>query len=96
MLDEMQAYLMFTRDPAFFAPERAGLTQTRLVELQTRFLAGMPAGQIGCITCSPAIRALLRPHSRRPSLPRRTHIVTISIVKVDRDSVNKPCLITIS
>ena len=44
MLDEMQAYLMFTRDPAFFAPERAGLTQTRLVELQTRFLAGMPAG----------------------------------------------------
>ena len=44
MLNEMQAYLMFTRDPAFFTPERAGLTRARLVELQTRFLAGMPAG----------------------------------------------------
>ena len=59
MLNEMQAYLMFTRDPAFFTPERAGLTRARLVELQTRFLAGMPAD--GCITCWSANMALLRP-----------------------------------
>jgi hypothetical protein len=44
MFNEMQAYLMFTRDPAFFTPERAGLTQARLTELQDRFLAGMPPG----------------------------------------------------
>ncbi len=44
MLNEMQAYLMFTRDPAFFTPERTGLTKARLAELQSRFLAGMPAG----------------------------------------------------
>jgi len=44
MYNEMQAYLMFTRDPAFFAPEQAGVTQLRLTELQARFFAGMPAG----------------------------------------------------
>ena len=44
MYNEMQAYLMFTRDPAFFTPERAGVTQLRLTELQARFFAGMPAG----------------------------------------------------
>jgi len=44
MFNEMQAYLMFTRDPSFFSPGLAGLTQTRLTELQSRFLAGMPAG----------------------------------------------------
>jgi len=44
MYNEMQAYLMFTRDPAFFTPELAGLTRERLTELQARFLAGMPAG----------------------------------------------------
>jgi hypothetical protein len=44
MYNEMQAYLMFTRDPMFFSPGLAGLTQTRLAELQSRFLAGMPAG----------------------------------------------------
>jgi hypothetical protein len=44
MYNEMQAYLMFTRDPAFFTPEQAGLTQSRLTELQARFLAGMQAG----------------------------------------------------
>ena len=44
MYNEMQAYLMFTRDPAFFTPEQAGLAQLRLTELQARFLAGMQAG----------------------------------------------------
>jgi hypothetical protein len=44
MFNEMQAYLMFTRDPLFFTPGLAGLTKTRLEELQSRFLAGMPGG----------------------------------------------------
>jgi hypothetical protein len=43
MFNEMQAYLMFTRDPLFFTAEQAGLTPTRLAELRSRFLAGMPA-----------------------------------------------------
>ncbi|HEY7579039.1 MAG TPA: hypothetical protein VH855_15720 [Acetobacteraceae bacterium] len=44
MYNEMQAYLMFTRDPELFTPDMAGLTQGRLEVLQERFLAGMPAG----------------------------------------------------
>jgi hypothetical protein len=44
MYNEMQAYLMFTRDPLFFTPDMAGLTPARLAELQEKFLAGMPAG----------------------------------------------------
>jgi hypothetical protein len=44
MFNEMQAYLMFTRDALFFAPSQAGLTPARLVELQTQFLNGMPRG----------------------------------------------------
>jgi hypothetical protein len=44
MFNEMQAYLMFTRDPQFFTAELAGLTPARLTELQSRFLAGMPPG----------------------------------------------------
>jgi hypothetical protein len=44
MYNEMQAYLMFTRDPTFFAPDMVGMTPDRLAALQGRFLAGMPAG----------------------------------------------------
>ena len=44
MYNEMQAYLMFTRDPLFFTPAMAELTPDRLAELQARFLAGMPPG----------------------------------------------------
>jgi hypothetical protein len=44
MCNEMQAYLMFTRNPMFFTADLAGLTPARLAELQSRFLAGMPAG----------------------------------------------------
>jgi hypothetical protein len=42
--NEMQAYLMFTRDPLFFTPDRVGLTVRRLADLQDRFLRGMPRG----------------------------------------------------
>lgn len=44
MYNEMQAYLMFTRDSLFFTPSMADLTPERLAALQVRFLAGMPAG----------------------------------------------------
>ncbi|HTW69983.1 MAG TPA: hypothetical protein VME47_08870 [Acetobacteraceae bacterium] len=44
MYNEMQAYLMFTRDPEFFAPARVGMTTQRLADLQTQFLRGMPTG----------------------------------------------------
>ena len=44
MYNEMQAYLMFTRDPMFFTPARVGITTRRLADLQTQFLRNMPTG----------------------------------------------------
>jgi hypothetical protein len=44
MYNEMQAYLMFTREPVFFTPAMAGLTPERLEQLQAKFLSGMPPG----------------------------------------------------
>ena len=44
MRNEMQAYLIHTPDPAFFQPDRLGLTPARLAELRRVFLAGMPDG----------------------------------------------------
>ena len=46
MYNEMQAYLMFTRDPQFFTPAMVGMTPLRLAALQTRFLRGMPTGRL--------------------------------------------------
>ena len=44
MYNEMQAYLMFTRDPLFFTPNLVGMTPERLWGLQNHFLSGMPPG----------------------------------------------------
>jgi hypothetical protein len=44
MYNEMQAYLMFTRDPEFFRPDNVRMRPERLAELQTGFLGGMPKG----------------------------------------------------
>ena len=52
MYNEMQAYLMFTHDPLFFTPGMAGLTVKRLGELQSDFLAGMPAGWLRDVLAS--------------------------------------------
>ncbi len=52
MYNEMQAYLMFTRDPAFFTPEMAGMSHERLSALQARFLLGMPAGWLRNVLAS--------------------------------------------
>jgi hypothetical protein len=42
--NEMQAYLMFTRDPAFFTPSKVGMTAERLADLQVEFQRNMPRG----------------------------------------------------
>lgn len=44
MLNEMQAYLMFTRDPALFTAAMVGMTMERIGALRARFVAGMPTG----------------------------------------------------
>jgi hypothetical protein len=60
MYNEMQAYLMFTRDPTFFTPDLAGMTQERLAALQARFFAGMPAGWLRDVLASYQSAALAR------------------------------------
>lgn len=52
MYNEMQAYLMFTRDPMFFTPDKAGLAPGRLAELRAEFLAGMPPGWLRDVMAS--------------------------------------------
>lgn len=52
MYNEMQAYLMFTRDPLFFTPELIGMAPARLAELQSRFLAGVPKGWLRNVLAS--------------------------------------------
>jgi hypothetical protein len=42
MQNEMQAYLMFTRDPEFFAPADIHMTPARLAELQAEFQQNLP------------------------------------------------------
>ena len=42
--NEMQAYLMFTRDPTFFTPAKIGMTPERLADLQVAFQRNMPRG----------------------------------------------------
>ena len=44
MQNEMQAYLMFTRDPAFFTPADIGMATARLAELQAEFERTLPVG----------------------------------------------------
>ena len=44
MYNEMQAYLMFTRDPEFFTAGAGGHDAGRLADLQGTFLRGMPTG----------------------------------------------------
>jgi hypothetical protein len=42
--NEMQAYLMFTRDPVFFTPAQIGMSPERLATLQRSFHRDMPHG----------------------------------------------------
>lgn len=53
VINEMQAYLMETRDPRYFSAEALGLPQTRVEQLQAAFLKGMPAGWLRDATLPP-------------------------------------------
>ncbi|MGC8476084.1 MAG: hypothetical protein ACP5NP_07000 [Acetobacteraceae bacterium] len=44
MMNEMQAYLMFTRNPEFFQARDVGMTPDERRALQNRFVSGMPVG----------------------------------------------------
>ena len=51
MINESQAYLMHTRDPRFFSPAAAGLTEVELDRLRGLFLVMMPPGWLrDCFT----------------------------------------------
>ena len=52
MMNEMQAYLMHTRDPRFFSARAVNIAPDRLALLQANFLLGMPAGWLR--DCTPA------------------------------------------
>ena len=67
MYNEMQAYLMFTRDPEFFAPARVGMTTQRLADLQTQFLRGMPTGWLhDALAATPVAVSEPPPGNRAP------------------------------
>ena len=42
MLNETQAYLIFTRDPRFFNAGAIGMTQAEIDQLRAGFIANMP------------------------------------------------------
>ena len=42
MLNETQAYLIFTRDPRFFNGDAVGMTQAEIDQLRAGYIAGMP------------------------------------------------------
>ena len=42
MLNETQAYLVFTRDPRFFNGDAVGMTQAEIDQLRAGFIANMP------------------------------------------------------
>lgn len=44
MRNEMQAYLVHTRDPHFFGAAALGVTEAHLAAMQAAFMAGMPPG----------------------------------------------------
>ncbi len=72
MLNEMQAFLMFTPDERYFTPGWIGAGPTELAELRRRFLATMPAGWLRDTAIAP--------------LPRRRHqrSVTARMAWADR------------
>lgn len=44
LINEMQAYMMFTPDPRYFDPARLGIPAARLAQIRAAFAAGMPPG----------------------------------------------------
>jgi hypothetical protein len=69
MSNEMQAYMMFTRDSEFFSADLVGLAPARLAELQSHFQAGMPNGWLRNMLLDyqrPVLLAPLSPNQRKP------------------------------
>ncbi|MBV9734480.1 MAG: hypothetical protein JO209_01125 [Acidisphaera sp.] len=64
VINEMQAYLMHTRDPRFFNARALGLPADRVALLQALFLLNMPAGWLR--DCTPAPSAALPTPVRAP------------------------------
>ena len=44
LINEMQAYMMFTPDPRYFDPAQLGIPAPRLAQIRAAFAAGMPPG----------------------------------------------------
>jgi hypothetical protein len=59
--NEMQAYLMHTRDPRFFNPDVLGLTQEAVEQMRAAFRNGMPRGWLRDATPQPDIHKHLVP-----------------------------------
>ncbi len=57
IINETQAYLMFTPDRRFFSPSAVGLPETRLAELRRQFLAGMPPSWLHNLYIVPPVSA---------------------------------------
>lgn len=54
VVNETQAYLMFTRDPRFFSAALVGLTEARLHALRAEFWPGIPVGWLKHSVPAPA------------------------------------------
>ncbi len=63
IINETQAYLMYTPDPRFFNPREVGLADSRIEALRRRFLAEMPPGWLRDRTTIPpsASAVILQP-----------------------------------
>ncbi len=81
MMNEMQAYLMHTRDPRFFNPANFGIAPARLADLQATFLLGMPPGWLRDCTPGPAAPAPARAPRRRTTARRRQRRGAVSRTK---------------
>ena len=77
MINETQAYLMYTPDPRFFNPREVGLPDSRVGALRQQFLAEMPPGWLrDRTTVPPTISAVIArpvraPRRRRGAPPGR-------------------------
>jgi hypothetical protein len=55
MYNEMQAYLMFTRDRRIFSPSEIGMGEDRLAQLQAAFITGMAPGWLRDAMANPVV-----------------------------------------
>jgi hypothetical protein len=68
MLNEMQAYLMFTDDPHFFLPSNVGMTEARRAALRAAFRRDLPIGWLRDAMPPPAVPAAAATTTERRAL----------------------------